>query len=321
VVIADIAAEKAPGPDGFIGVFLKQSWNSIKVDLLQAINFFYQQHDQHFSFLNSAHVVLLPKKADAKAVTDFRPISLTHSMAKLFSKMLATRLAPELNQLVSRAQSAVIKRQSIQDNFLYTQNIVRALHRNKKTGLFLKLDIAKVFDSVRWDYLLEVLEIMGFSPRWRGWVSILLSTSSSAVLLNGVRGKWYRHFTGLRQGDPPSPMLFILAMEPLQRMFQVAASDGLLSPVHLRAATLRMSLYADDAAIFLNPVKEEVQVVADILDLFGSASGLVTNRNKSAVFPIHCEGLDLIDVMAGFQCHVQSFPCKYLGMPLHITQL
>jgi hypothetical protein len=78
-------------------------------------------------------------------------------MAKLFSKMLATRLAPELNQLVSRAQSAVIKRQSIQDNFLYTQNIVRALHRNKKTGLFLKLDIAKVFDSVRWDYLLEVL--------------------------------------------------------------------------------------------------------------------------------------------------------------------
>jgi hypothetical protein len=157
VVIADIAAEKAPGSDGFIGVFLKQSWNSIKVDLLQAINFFYQQHDQHFSFLNSAHVVLLPKKADAKAVTDFRPISLTHSMAKLFSKMLATRLAPELNQLVSRAQSAVIKRQSIQDNFLYTQNIVRALHRNKKTGLFLKLDIAKVFDSVRWDYLLEVL--------------------------------------------------------------------------------------------------------------------------------------------------------------------
>jgi hypothetical protein len=62
VVIADIAAEKAPGPDGFIGVFLKQSWNLIKVDLLQAINFFYQQHDQHFSLLNSAHVVLLPKK-------------------------------------------------------------------------------------------------------------------------------------------------------------------------------------------------------------------------------------------------------------------
>jgi hypothetical protein len=229
MVIADLAADKAPGPDGFIGVFLKQSWNQIKSDPLHAINFFYQQHDQHFSLLNSAHVVLLPKKADAKVVADFRPISLSHSIAKLISKLLAARLVPELKSLVSRAQSAFIKRRSIQDNFLYTQNVVRALHRNKKAGLFLKLDIAKAFDSVRWDYLLEVLETMGFGPRWRGWVSILLSTASSAVLLNGVRGKWFRHFTGLRQGDPLSPMLFILAMEPLQRLFHIAASDGLLS--------------------------------------------------------------------------------------------
>jgi hypothetical protein len=229
MVIADLAADKAPGPDGFIGVFLKQSWNQIKSDPLHAINFFYQQHDQHFSLLNSAHVVLLPKKADAKVVADFRPISLSHSIAKLISKLLAARLAPELKSLVSRAQSAFIKRRSIQDNFLYTQNVVRALHRNKKAGLFLKLDIAKAFDSVCWDYLLEVLETMGFGPRWRGWVSILLSTASSAVLLNGVRGKWFRHFTGLRQGDPLSPMLFILAMEPLQRLFHIAASDGLLS--------------------------------------------------------------------------------------------
>jgi hypothetical protein len=76
---------------------------------MQAINYFYQQHEQHFSLLNSAHVVLLPKKADAKCVADYRPISLTHSIAKLISKLLASRLAPELHSLVSRAQSASIK--------------------------------------------------------------------------------------------------------------------------------------------------------------------------------------------------------------------
>jgi hypothetical protein len=183
------------------------------------------------------------------------------------------------------------------------------LHRSKQQGLFLKLDIAKAFDSVRWDFLQEVMEQLGFGVKWRNWVSILLSAGSSSVLLNGSRGPWFRHSTSLRQGDPLSPMLFILAMEPLQRMLDVAASDGLLSPIHSLAATLRVSFYADDAAIFLKPIKEEVLVVAKTLQIFGPASGLNTNREKSVVFPIQCDNVDLEDVMQHFPCAIQSFPC------------
>jgi hypothetical protein len=54
-------------------------------------------------------------------------------------------------------------------------------------------------------------------------------------------------------------MLFIIAMEPLQRMFDIAVRDGLLRPLGGRVSKLRASLYADDAAAFLNPIKEEVQ--------------------------------------------------------------
>jgi hypothetical protein len=131
-------------------------------------------------------MVLLPKKLDAETLRDFRPISLTHSIAKLLSKLLANRLAPFLNELVSRQQSAFIKKQSIHD-FLYTQNLIKAPHRAKRPALFLKLDITKAFDSVRWDFLLEILQLMGFVPRWRGWISCLLSTASTSVLLNGAR--------------------------------------------------------------------------------------------------------------------------------------
>ncbi|CAN6171901.1 unnamed protein product [Urochloa humidicola] len=320
-VIADLAGEKAPGPDGYIGIFFKQSWELIKGDLMRAIDFFYQQHDQHLSHLNTAHIVLIPKKPDAKGIADYRPISLIHSFAKLLSKLLANRLAPELNGMVSRAQSAFIKKRSIQDNFLYTQNLIWSLHRAKQAGLFLKLDIAKAFDTVRWDYLMEVLQQLGFGSRWRGWVTAILSTASTSILLNGSRGGWFKHYAGLRQGDPLSPMLFILAMEPLQKLLDLATSDNILSPINNRAARLRTSLYADDAAIFLNPVKQEIHAVNDLLQLFGQVSGLIINRSKCAVYPIQCDGIDLDDVMQDFNCPISSFPCTYLGLPLHFRPL
>ena len=320
-VVQQLASEKAPGPDGFIGIFYKTCWEIIKGDVLAAINYFFSRHDQHFNLLDTAHIVLLPKKEDASMVGDFRPISLCHSFTKLISKVLAIRLSAELDNLVSRAQSAFIRKRSIHDTFLYTQNLIRELHKAGKPTLFLKLDIAKAFDTVRWDYLQEVLQQMGFGARWRAWVSILLGKSSSTVLLNGKRGKWFKHKLGLRQGDPLSPMLFILAMEPLQLMLNKATEQGLLTPIANRNARIRISLFADDAAIFLNPVGGEVQVVKNILAAFGSASGLITNTEKSAVYPIRCEGLDLQHIMEAFQCPVGSFPCKYLGLPLNIKAI
>jgi hypothetical protein len=114
------------------------------------------------------------------------------------------------------------------------------LHRAKIPSLFLKLDIAKAFDSVRWDYLLEVLQVLGFGRKWCSWISTLLATATTSVFLNGSRGKWFKHHTGLRQGDPSSPMLFILAMEPLQQLLHLALADGAFEQFPLRAARLRV---------------------------------------------------------------------------------
>jgi hypothetical protein len=69
-------------------------------------------------------------------------------------------------------------------------------------------------------------------------------------------------------------MFFILAMEPLQRLLELATTGGLLSPINNRTISLRVSLYADDVAVFINPIKEDILTVAAVLDLFGQASGL-----------------------------------------------
>jgi hypothetical protein len=60
--------------------------------------------------------------------------------------MMATRLAPFMNTLISRSQSAFIKTRSIHDNYLYVRNYARRLHKAKTPALLLKLDIKKAFD-------------------------------------------------------------------------------------------------------------------------------------------------------------------------------
>ena len=109
--INSMPSDKAPGPDGFTGAFFKACWEIIKEDVMAAMNSLFTLNAQGFEWLNSACIILLPKKTDATRVTDFRPISLVHSIAKIFSKVLANRLAPRLNSLVSNCQSAFIKKE------------------------------------------------------------------------------------------------------------------------------------------------------------------------------------------------------------------
>jgi hypothetical protein len=92
---------KSPGPDGYIGIFFKTYWNIIKDDIMAALQQFYDMNQQDLHFLNQALVVLIPNKPNAERISDFRPISLIHSFAKLVSKLLANRLAPEMSKMIS----------------------------------------------------------------------------------------------------------------------------------------------------------------------------------------------------------------------------
>ena len=185
----------------------------------------------------------------------------------------------------------------------------------------MKLDIQKAFNTVNWSYLLEVLQALGFGPRWREWVSILFRTTTSRAMLNGASGPKFHDTRGVRQGDPVSRMLFILAMDPLQRLLNMATQQGIITPLPLAVAKWRTSLYADDAAIFINPIKEDVDAIKTILEAFRNLSGLHINLQKSLVHSIRCEDVDLNMVLSPFIGTRGTFPYKYLGLQLHIRSL
>jgi hypothetical protein len=183
----------APGSDGYIGAFFKSCYRIVKQDLVAAIMEIFAHRDDCWNLLNFANVVLLEKKDGAQPIGDYRLISIMHSVGKLLTKILASRLSPHLDNLVSQSQSAFIKSRSIHDNFQYVKGVVNHFHRIKIHMLFLKLDIAKAFNSVRWEYLLEVMERLRFSPKWRDIMALIWSTTTSRILLNGQPGHPIKH--------------------------------------------------------------------------------------------------------------------------------
>jgi hypothetical protein len=184
-----------------------------------------------FHHLNEALLTLLPKVDNPEGLGDYRPISLIHSFGKIFAEVLANHFASTLPHLMSPNQSALIKVRQIQDNFRYVMGTTRTILIRKIPSALFKIDPTKVFDSVNWVFLLELLSAVDCPLRWTNWISVLLSTASTKVLLNGVPGRRICHGRGLRQGDPLSPMLFVLVMECFSAMIKLADSRGLLSPL------------------------------------------------------------------------------------------
>nr|ABB47228.1 retrotransposon protein, putative, LINE subclass [Oryza sativa Japonica Group] len=144
---------------------------------------------------------------------------------------------------------------------------------------------------------------------------------SSRILLNGIPGDHIFHARGLRQGDPLSPMLFILVMEPLHQIIKAAEDANIISNLCQRQGRFRCSLYADDVALFALPTEDELIALKRILLFFAQISCLHTNMSKTEIYPISCSDIDLDNILTFFPGNKKNFPCKYLGLPLHTRKL
>jgi hypothetical protein len=150
--VRQLAKNKASGPDGIPNEFLQLHWMTVRDEVCRIIYSFYD-HSLDLSRINRANNIMIPKKDNSIQVGDYRPISVMNAIPKLISKLLANRLRGLLPKLISSNQTAFIQGRQITENFNSTRKMLHHISYSGRPACFIKIDFAKAFDSVNWEYL------------------------------------------------------------------------------------------------------------------------------------------------------------------------
>lgn len=154
----------------------------------------------------------------------------------------------------------------------------------------LKIDIAKAFDTVRWDFLLACLQSLNLPQDFTQWLAACFTSPSFSVGINGRLHGYFKGTRGLRQGDPMSPYLFGLC-------------------------------FADDILVFTDGSLNSVRMILQVLEESKAFSGLSISIEKSCFFSSGLTEAEVDEITGTCGIPAGSFPIRYLGLPLNTRKL
>ena len=313
---------KAPGPDGFSSLFFKRAWSIVGNEVCDAVADFFSNgcilHE-----INCTIIALVPKVHNPSSMHGYRPISCCNTIYKCITKIIAARIKRCIPDIIFPAQTAFVQGRSITNNILLTQELMKNYHYDVGTpSCALKIDLKKAYDSIRWGCILNILTAMGTPTNMLRCVMACITTPKFSICVTGELAGFFPSKRGLRQGDPLSPFLFLIAMEAFSRSLSKAALHPRFD-FHPKCKGINFShiCFADDIFIFAKGNETSVEVIMDEMAKFETFSRMQVDKQKSTVFLAGVNDNVKATILNMTRFSMGSLPVKYLGVPLISTKL
>ncbi|XP_026417279.1 uncharacterized protein LOC113312757 [Papaver somniferum] len=223
----------------------------------------------------------------AKKASQYRPIGLSNVLFKIFTKIISVRMNGLMEKLISSQQAAYVKGRSIQEQILLASEMVNEMRKKRRGGnVAFKLDISQAYDSV-------------------------------SLMVNGGPCGFFSMHRGLKQGDPLSPILFILMEDVLSRNITNLVNTWQITPMVVRNGIYPTHLFfADDVFLFYNGAKNTLFCLFKLIDKYQHSSGQMINKAKSKCFIDGTNSTRKQQISSIVGMDISNFPDKYLGIIL-----
>ena len=298
---------KSPGEDGLTVAFYQEMWEQIKQLYFEMVTEVWKEEQMPKS-MKVGILRLLPKpRKDLLSPASWRPICLQGVDLKIVAKVIAERIKKVVEQVVHDDQIGFRAGKYIGETLQLIMDLIDYTDKQKMPGYIVSLDIEKAFDSVEWTYLDKVLSAMGLGENILKWINILRINSTIKINNNGWTTKQFETTRGLKQGDPLSPYLFLLSIEPLA---QVIREEKRIKGIKINDIEFKMSQYADDTTLYCGD-EASLDQVKIAMDQFYEISGYKNNIQKTGIIGIGINK-NKIGNIKGF--NVQKTPITILGL-------
>ena len=268
---------KVPGNDGIPVEFYKRFWTLLSEPFVNCANECFENMEMS-NFQKQAVISLIEKKGkDRTLLENWRPISLVNVDAKLMSKVVANRLKRVLPCIIHYNQTGYVQDCYIGETVRSIFDIMAFTVNENVPGMLIFINFQKAFDSLEWDFIFGCLEAFNFGPDFSRWVKTFYKNIQSCVINNGNVSDYFSLGRGVRQGDPLSPYLLVLAAEALA----IAVGQN----VHIKGILVdgqetKLLQFADDMTAVLSDITS-AQELFNLLDSFRISSGLSINWSKT----------------------------------------
>ena len=252
--IDEISPYSAPGPDKIPAILIKECKNEIA----PALTILWQKSldtGQIPSELLKQTIIPIFKKENKSLASNYRPISLTSHLIKIFERVLRYQLIKHLesNNLITQHQHGFRNKRSTLTQLLHHLDSVLEILENDENADIIYLDLAKAFDKVNHKILLNKLDKMKVSGKVLTWIEKFLVNRTQQVVVNGIKSKPAHVLSGVPQGTVLGPALFIVYMNNITEFIK----------------TVIIKLFADDSKLIasISNQSDREKLMDDLLAL------------------------------------------------------